>query len=188
MFFMKSYYLFNAINGMSIASNSLYISNQYLVYKILDITYKIAIAEVLFETYDHKQELKPEFFNVNATVIQREEFTSVFVIDVMPEFENRCLLSECSHICIPIGQSHRCVCPHSYTLVNETNCEITDNPKKVEIYTKKKEDQLIIPFSLDSKREHVIETSKTNVIGIINLILILFIITILCLVIIFLFL
>ena len=190
LFLMKSYSLFNAITGLSIASNRLYIYNRYLVYKVPYIDTNIAIAEVLFQTKSWNklnQILDSEFFTINATIIQRQEFTSVFVFDVLPEFENRCLHSECSHICIPIGQSHRCVCPNHLNLVNETYCQLNDNHQKVQVMTEEKTDQTIIPFSMDSNRRHVIETSKTNVIGIINLILILLIITILCMMIMFLF-
>ena len=90
LFYMKSYSLFNAINGLSVASNSLYISNYYLVYKIPHINSMVAVAEVLFETYDHNQELYPEFYKVNATVIRREEFTSVFISEVWSHFEDLC--------------------------------------------------------------------------------------------------
>ena len=190
LFLMKSYSLFNAINGLRFVSNRLYISNQYLVYKVPYIDTNIPIAEVLFQTKSWNklnQILDSEFFTINATIIQRQEFTSVFVFDVLPEFENRCENSKCSHICIPIGQSHRCVCPDLFSLLNETHCQLIDYQEKVEVMTKKKTDQSTIPFSLDSKREHVILTNKTNVFGIINLILILIIISILCMMIYFMF-
>ena len=171
IFLMKSYSLFNAINGLSVASNALYLSTDYLVYKVPDINSKISVAEVLFEIYDHKQDLKPEFFKVNATVIKREEFTSIFVINVMPEFEDRCLHSECSHICIPIGQSHRCACPDLFSLVNETHChldyhaDLHDIIHKIEVMPN-------IGGKLAYSKVLDNSTSKANVFGIINLILI----------------
>ena len=184
LFLMKSYSLFYAINSMTFVSNRLYISNPYLVYKIPDISSKIAIAEVLFETHGHKQELNSEFFTVNATVIQREGFISIFVTEVMPDIENKCLHSDCSHICIPIGQSHRCACPDLLTLVNETNCQPNDNFNGQQVMTTKKEDEPSTSLKLREDEKHDNNQNKQTSF---NIILIILFVSTICMMIIFMF-
>ena len=42
----------------------------------------------------------------------------------LDNFTNKCNQSKCSHICIPIGSSYRCVCPSNYELQDQVNCII----------------------------------------------------------------
>jgi hypothetical protein len=44
---------------------------------------------------------------------------------LQPQYENKCKLSECSHLCLPLKSmniSYRCVCPENYILINEKFC------------------------------------------------------------------
>ena len=177
---------------MNIDSNAIYLSNNDMVYKVPHLSSKLTIAEILFQTQRSSQSSSyqappKEFFKVNTTVIPRIEFTSMFLSDVWPQLENYCLSSNCSHICIPIGQTYRCVCPESYALIDRTHCESIEQNSyslpnnslsQYQKITKEVKIEPNIQEKFDQVKDNnlVASNQSTNVLSFINLILIIAII------------
>ena len=139
IFYMKSENLFDDINGLSVWDNDLYLSNRQLIYKIPEFSAGVAKAEILYKTYSFEkiQRILPqikeqEFYEINSNIIKRQEFKALYVYP--PEsglnFTNKCESNVCSHLCLPIGSSYRCVCPSDYVLVNESQC-LTEEELKI---------------------------------------------------------
>ena len=129
IFYMKSENLFDDIYGLSVWDNDLYLSNKHLIYKIPELDLGIAKAEIVYKTYvfDKYQKKLPQildqdFYEIDSKVLKRREFNAFFIKQKPQNFTNKCESNVCSHLCLPISSSYRCICPSGYNSVNESQC------------------------------------------------------------------
>ena len=109
---------FSDIEHFDVYNNDFYYMRYGSVYKLLELHHN-------FDFSDLKSKI--QVFSSNKYTLKGGYFLSMILLKHHHKYPNRCMQAYCSHLCLPIGQTFRCVCPKGYHLSDNTKCIITSN-------------------------------------------------------------
>ena len=129
-FYVKSTLFLDIINSMTVLNNNLYLSNEYMIYRIPELSLQILKAHVIYKVHYFPNYELDDFIMTNSKDILRHKINGFRILDAIeqPIVENRCLANKCQHLCLPNAQySYICVDPkdvnNSSTQMASIDCD-----------------------------------------------------------------
>ncbi|CAG2172490.1 unnamed protein product [Oppiella nova] len=110
--YTKSKEFFDSVNSMYVLNSDLYLANEYMIYKIPEIDLRIQSIQILHKSHRYNA---TNYQLHNAVDIDRQEINKFKILDpiLQPNVTNVCESHGCLHLCLPTGQSYRCLVPDS---------------------------------------------------------------------------
>ena len=103
--------LFDSIVSMKILNNDIYLSNNYFIYKITDLSSGLKRAEILLTCGEQHSIDANLFYKFKSLDIKRPKIFDFTLIDekLRPNVSNKCLDSKCDGLCLPTPHSYQCL-------------------------------------------------------------------------------
>ena len=123
-YFIKSTLILDAINSMLVVNNDLYLSNELMVYRIPNLDLQLTKSQVIYKVHYlpsvELNDVKYSYIMTNVRDIDRNRINGFRILDqsLQPMVADKCLDSDCAHICLPSAKSYRCLTPDQ--LINDS--------------------------------------------------------------------